>query len=215
MPSAALGKFESNLLVDVDRLIESHEQLNHAGRGRRGLGHITRSAVLMLCAAWELYIEEVLLESVHHLKSSCQSPNELPLTVRKELAKCVRDAKDELKPLELAGDGWRTTFRNHTVTTIAALNTPKSSVLDPLFQRFLGLADVSAAWSETAAAVNAFVECRGEIAHRGRDARYVTVAQARSYRRSLLTTVVDTDNKLAEHLRAICPCGRVPWRRRA
>jgi hypothetical protein len=168
----------------------------------------------MLCAAWELYVEEVLLEAVDHLRTSCQAPSDLPLHVRKELAKCVRDAKDELKPLELAGDGWRTTLRNHTVTTIVGLNTPKSSIIDPLFQRFLGLADLSDAWTIGAASLNAFVECRGAIAHRGRDAQYVTVAQLRAYRREILSAVIDTDNKVAEHLRSVCPCGRAPWRRR-
>ena len=38
MPSVALQKFESNMLVDVDRIIGSHGVLNHDGQGRRGLG---------------------------------------------------------------------------------------------------------------------------------------------------------------------------------
>jgi len=50
MPSTSFLKFETNMLTDVDRIISSHTQLNHDGRGRRGLGHITRSGVLMLCA---------------------------------------------------------------------------------------------------------------------------------------------------------------------
>jgi len=66
------------MLDDVDRLIESHGQLNHDGMGRRGLGHITRSGVLMLCAAWELYLEEMLVESVRILIRRATSPNQLP-----------------------------------------------------------------------------------------------------------------------------------------
>ena len=50
------------MLTDVGRIISSHAQLNHDGHGKWGLGHISHSGVLMLCAAWELYIEEVMLE---------------------------------------------------------------------------------------------------------------------------------------------------------
>jgi hypothetical protein len=113
MPSSALIKFENNMLVDVDRIIQSHGQLNHDGMGRRGLGHITRSGVLMLCAAWELYLEELLIESARIFIRRAHSPGQLPQPVQKEIAKVVRESKHELKPLELAGDGWKIIYDNH------------------------------------------------------------------------------------------------------
>src|SRR5262245_4005926 len=125
MPSSALQKFESNMLADVDRIIKSHGQLNHDGMGRRGLGHITRSGVLMLCTAWELYLEELLVESVRILIQRATSPNHLPHPVQKEIAKVVRESKHELKPLELAGDGWATVYDHHATQTVQGLNTPK------------------------------------------------------------------------------------------
>lgn len=60
MASHAFGAFQYNL-VDVERLIESHGALSGTGQGRRGLGHLTRAGVVLLCAAWELYLEHVLL----------------------------------------------------------------------------------------------------------------------------------------------------------
>ncbi|WP_197030545.1 HEPN domain-containing protein, partial [Halomonas sp. BC04] len=107
MPSASFRKFENNLLIDVDRIIDSHYHLNHDGGGKRGLGHITRSGVLMLCAAWELYIEEVLLEGVDYFTHQLDSPKGLPKPVQKEIARSVKEAKHDLKPLELAGEGWK------------------------------------------------------------------------------------------------------------
>ena len=50
MSSNAYTNFEKKL-KDVERLYDSHSQLNHDGKGRRGLGHITRSGIFMLCAA--------------------------------------------------------------------------------------------------------------------------------------------------------------------
>jgi hypothetical protein len=215
MPSHALLKFESNILVDVDRIIESHGQLNHDGLGRRGLGHITRSGVLMLCAAWELYLEELLIESVRTLIQRANSPDQLPLPVQKEIAKSVRDSKHELKALELAGDGWKRVYEAHALEIVQGLNTPKSTNLNPLFKRLSGMEEVSAAWSVGADVLNAFVSARGDIAHRGRDAGYVTIDRLREYRAQILRTVIDTDNAMADFIQGNSPGGRTPWRRRA
>uniref|UniRef100_B3EKE7 Uncharacterized protein n=1 Tax=Chlorobium phaeobacteroides (strain BS1) TaxID=331678 RepID=B3EKE7_CHLPB len=136
------------MLVDVDRIIKSHGQLNHQGMGRRGLGHITRSGVLMLCAAWELYLEELAVECARIFIKRIDSPGQLPLPVQKEISKVVRDSKHELKPLELAGNGWATILQNHVGQSVSILNTPKSNNLDPLFKRLLGVEKLSSFWSK-------------------------------------------------------------------
>ncbi len=144
MPSQSLLKFESNLLVDVDRLIESHAQLNHDGGGKRGLGHITRSGVLMLCAAWELYLEELAIEAANYLSGRVSRPLELPKPVKKELARAVKEAKNHLKPLELAGEGWKDVYGEHVRLLAQSLNTPKAARVDALFSVTTGFESISA-----------------------------------------------------------------------
>ena len=78
MLSSAFQKFERNMVVDVDRTIAAHANLNHDGRDRRGLGHITRGGVLNLCAAWELYLDEVILEGILFLIDRIESPTAFP-----------------------------------------------------------------------------------------------------------------------------------------
>lgn len=214
MPSTSFKKFETTMLKDVDRIIESHGQLNHTGRGRRGLGHITRSGVLMLCAAWELYVEEVMTEGVNYFAEKHDSPKGLPKTVQKELAAHVKESKHELKPLELAGEGWRSLYRNHANEVLKGLNTPKSGNLDPLFKRFLGIEELSNCWSIGKQAINDFVSTRGDIAHRGSDANYVTINNLKDYKEQVKTTVLDVDNMLAEYLCENTPGIERPWRRR-
>ena len=213
MPSAALLKFESNLLVDVDRLIESHGQLNHKGMGRRGLGHITRSGVLMLCAAWELYVEELLIESARVIIDRAASPDDLPEKVQKEIAKAVRDSKHELKPLQLAGEGWRNVYINHALAQVQGLNTPKSGNVDTMYHRLVGVPELSNSWSIGANNIDSFVTARGDIAHRGRDAQYVIFGRLIDYKGQIVRTVLDTDNFLADFLRQNTQ-GGAPWRRR-
>ncbi len=214
MPSSALLKFESNMLVDVDRIIQSHSDLNHEGMGRRGLGHITRGGVLMLCAAWELYLEEVAIESARIFVDRIDSPDQLPLPVQKEISKVVKDSKHELKPLELAGDGWATVYQNHVGQSVSLLNTPKSTNLNPLYKRLLGIEEISSTWSAGAQEINSFVSARGDIAHRGRDAGYVTINTLQEYRTLVVQAVTDTDNGLADFLRDNTPQNRAVWRRR-
>ncbi len=213
MPSSALSKFENNLLVDVDRLIESHGQLNHQGMGRRGLGHITRSGVLMLCAAWELYLEELLIESAKILGDRAGAPSDLPKSVQKEIAKAVRESKHELKPLELAGDGWCDVYIDHARVRAQHLNTPKSGNVDPLYKCLVGIEGLSDAWSVGANNIDDFVTTRGDIAHRGRAAGYVKIGKLRTYKDQVVRTVIDTDNALVDFLRDNIR-GRAPWRRR-
>jgi hypothetical protein len=214
MPSKSFSKFEKKLLVDVERIIESHAALNHDGGGRRGLGHITRSGVLMLCASWELYLEDVLLESVEYFTEKFNNPKELPKPVQKELARAVKEDRHDLKPLELAGDGWKSLYRNHVTDTLRGLNTPKSVNLDPLFKKFIGVPALSSWWSLGHTEIDRFVSIRGDVAHKGRDASYVTINNLKDYLAKVTQTALEVDNELTEYLCIVTPGTERPWRRR-
>jgi hypothetical protein len=214
MPSKSFKKFEDKLLVDVDRIIESHATLNHDGGGRRGLGHLTRSGVLMLCAAWELYLEEVLVEGVEYFVAKFNSPKLFPKSVQKELASFVKESKHDLKPLELAGDGWKTLYRDHVRNTLNGFHTPKSVNLDLLFKKFLGIDHFSAWWTLGDAEIDRFVSIRGDVAHKGRDARYVTISNLKEYLIKIKQTALDVDNELTAYLCQVTPGTERPWRKR-
>lgn len=106
MPSNAYSNFEKNL-KDVERLYNSHAQLNHDGRGKRGLGHLTRSGIFMLCAAWEVYHEELIKECVRIIVGNTALPKELPRPIRLTLINHFGNFKDKSKLLHIAGDGWK------------------------------------------------------------------------------------------------------------
>ncbi len=213
MPSAALSKFENYMLKDVRRLIESHTQLNHSGSGRRGLGHLTRSGVIMLCAAWEIYIEDLLEESAGYFSRRVDEPKGLPLAVQKELSKSVKESKHELKPLDLAGNGWMHVYNNHAIQSIQGLNTPKSTVIDPLFNRIVGIDELSSHWTLGAEILNNFVATRGEVAHKGSNAKYTTITNLKLYLEQIYRTAIDSDNAMSDFISDHSDGGRA-WRRR-
>jgi len=216
MPSAALKKFEKTMMKDVNRIIESHDTLSDGTPGKKGLGNLTRGGVLLLCAAWELYLEEVLSESVEWACDQAAAPDDFPKQVQKTIATYVVESKHELKALAMAGDGWKAVYQEAAQIRIDAVNTPKPGVVNPIFKKFLGVTDLSSCWHHGEKPVKDFVTGRGDIAHRGNDAGYVTINKLRDdYKPCIERTALDTDNFLSQHLRDMFPAKNRPWNKRA
>jgi len=212
MPSKAYIEFEKNI-VDVDHLISTHAAMNNGGRGKKGLGHITRSGIVMLCATWELYIESLLCESLKILTDRKNTPKDLPTLIKKTLSKLVKEDKHELKPLELAGDGWRSTLLNYAKAETDLLHTPKSEKLDILYKRYLGMINFSSQWTTSSANLDSFVSKRGEIAHKGRQANYIKIGELKSDRETIDNLVTEIDKLILDYLITLDPAMNQPWRR--
>lgn len=213
MPSRARTLFRDKLLPDVNQLIEAHRILNPTGRGRRKLGYITRSGVIMLCAAWELYVEDVIVEAANHIVQRAGTHNELPAATKKRLSLIAREHKHDHGPLELCGDGWRALYVASAQKEVASLNTPKFGDISVLFKKWLDLMDVERDWVTTRNDLNEFVRTRGEIAHRGADSEYISITKLRDYRSMIEGLVAKTDSRIADHVRDITTKNIYPWRR--
>ncbi len=215
MPSSALRKFEGPMMRDVERIIATHADMQAGSPGNMGLGHLTRAGVLFLCAAWELYIEEVLNESIKHCIQKSSSPEDLPKTVKKTISQYVRDSKHQLKPIGMAGDGWKTIYSEIASEWVVGLNTPKSHNIDQGFRTLVGIEKLSENWSLGAAVVNSFVEVRGDIAHRGSDAGNVHMSTLKNaYKEQITKCVLETDNALSNYIRNAFSPTSYPWNRR-
>lgn len=201
------------MLPDVSHLIDAHRSLNPTGRGRRKLGYITRSGVIMLCAAWELYVEDVIVEAAKHVVERADTHNELRSAIKKRLSLVAREHKHDHGPLELCGDGWRALYVASATKDVASLNTPKFGDISILFKKWLDLMDVERDWDTTRDELNEFVRTRGEIAHRGADATYISITKLRIYRTMIEGLVAKTDSRIAEHVRDITTQTAYPWRR--
>lgn len=215
MPSKALNKFEYVMLKDVNRIIETHTNLLTGGKGKKALGHLTRAGVLLLCAAWELYIEELLIEAVNSCRQKAHGPDNLPKAVQKTISSYVRQSKHDLKPIAMAGDGWKAIYLEVANEAVFSLNTPKKHVIDKLFNNFVGIEEISNCWSAGAAAIDDFVGIRGDVAHRGSDSGYIKVAKLRDiYKVNICKTAIETDNAISSHIRSSFEPKSYPWNRR-
>ena len=216
MPSKALNKFQRKMLNDVDRMIEAHEYIQDGQPGNLGLTHLTRAGVLFLCVAWELYIEELALEAVDTITNLAESPKDLPLEVQKALSehvvKYVKSGQGHLKPLELAGKGWKKVYKDMGKGWVGRLNSPNSKNIDKGFEYLLDLKGLSSKWNGKAKAINNFVSVRGDIAHRGSDAGNIHLSELRdNFRPIVRSCAVDTDNTVRSHIRGMFPDGPRLW----
>lgn len=209
MPSQAQQEFKRNHLGDVDKLIDAHGQLGPDGKGRRALGHFTRSGVLMLCAAWEVYIEDLALEMANKITQHASEPTNLRKSTKKLIVSWVEKDKDEIKSLELSGDGWKHCFLNAVQNEIKSLNTPKTPNVDNLYSNVFGWNSASSNWTVGGDYITRFVTKRGEIAHKGSDSEYVKKTELEDYVEKISQTITEHDNAAREYLSQIGI--RNPW----
>lgn len=169
---------------------------------------------MTLCACWEQYVEDVIIEGAELIAKQSKSPSDLPLPVRKVVSKKVKTAKDELKPLELAGRGWKDIYLAYAKNDVGNLHSPKTENIERLLLDYLGLDDlIREVWSHGKDGVDAFVGLRNSIAHNGKaSGRYIKYYEVGSSIDLVTTTIAQTDNRLSEYLADILPEGR-PWNR--
>ncbi|WP_256415376.1 HEPN domain-containing protein [Acinetobacter sp. 5862] len=212
MPSQAFKHFRVNM-IDVYRLIESHNEISPNHRGKRALGHLTHSGVVMLCACWELYNESLIIESARYLANKLDSPFNLPIDVQKHLAKHVKEARHDLKPLEMSGLRWRSVYDAACCNEVKALNTPKAAKLEILFKNYLGFSDVVSKWPNGKNDIDDFVTLRGNIAHNGRFTDYVTITELNTYCQLIYQTCLAIDSEMCTFLHTTVGSTVQPWRK--
>lgn len=210
MPSNAYINF-LHIRIDVLKLIETHNYFSEKKKGRKNLGHLTRSAVVMLCAAWERYNEDLLLESITYLSNNIHTINSLNKQIRKTISAKVKADKNETKPIELAGNGWKDVWLNYAKTETNILHTPNSSKLKLLFNTYLGIDDYTLLWkTKNPKDIDDFVADRGEIAHNGNKAPYTTLVKLNDYNDMIMENVIEIDSRIAIELQNMS--GAVlPW----
>lgn len=133
---------------------------------------------MLLTAIWEAYCEDLSAEALEHIVKHAKAVDDLPVELRKLVAKELKKDPQDLAIWGLAGDNWRALLRQRLADLQQErnrrLNTPKTEQINGLFREALGIMKISDAWywegmSRTQAArkLDSYVNLRGEIAHRG------------------------------------------------
>ena len=137
--------------IEVISLIGFHVVLTGKDSGRRHHVEIlNKSALVLLVACWESFVEDVATQGFDFLLSEAKTPNAFPQSVLALSAKPLRESDDPRKLYELAGEGWRTVLRKHRQKVLedyaGKLNTPKPKQVNDLIEKMIGLKGISSEW---------------------------------------------------------------------
>ncbi|MBE8989394.1 MAE_28990/MAE_18760 family HEPN-like nuclease [Nostoc sp. LEGE 12450] len=192
MESNAKQKFDKNC-EDINKLLEFHESSGGSSPGRRyGLEVLNKSAVVLICAIWEAYCEDIAAEGLEHIVNYATSSDNLSTEIKKQVAKSVKDDQNQLAVWSLADDGWRNYLRNRLTQLQEKrnrqLNTPITVNIDKLFDESLAIKNISHSWrwkkmsaTQAALKLDKYINLRGSIAHRGSASETVKKQQVEAF----------------------------------
>lgn len=210
MTTEARNTFAANR-EDIERLMELHELVGGEGPGRRtGLEVLNKSGIVLTCAIWEAYVEDLASEVVQHYVHHLSDVNKLPKDLRQRVAKELEGPA----VWKLAGDGWKQELRNRLKALEAkrntALNTPKADYVERFFVEALGIGGVTSRWAWRKMAndsakkkLDDYVTLRGDIAHRGSAAAGVKKSAVKGFRNHVERLVELTDEYVNDEVEQI------------
>src|SRR3990172_7240471 len=142
--------FLSNI-SEIRRLVEIHDTIAGTGMGHKaGVEVLNKSAVVLLVACWEAFIEDLAAAAFDAMIANATSPSQFPNSVLTLASQSLRESPDARDVWQLAGDGWRSVLLRHKSQVrgqfIAKLNTPRPKKVDEVFNRLLGLRSLSSSW---------------------------------------------------------------------
>jgi len=206
---------------EVARLLELHEETTGTKPGRRfGVEILNKSAVVLLTACWEAFVEDAASDAFEFILQETTDPSKLPNGVKQRVARLLKEDKHELKVWELAEKGWQNVLHAYQQQMVSAhlgfFHTPKAGNVDQLFEALLDLPNISANWSWKGMSkqrgkqrLTEYIDLRGSIAHRVKAIQAVHKVDVTDYSSFIQHLSVRTANVVRDHLHSLV--GKHPW----
>jgi hypothetical protein len=200
---------------EVLGLVDLHEQKTGKKSGRRyGVAVLNKSGIVLLTACWEAFVEDTASMAFEFLLEKTSDPNKLPNQVLRKVAVWVREDKNELRPWDLAAEGWRNILRDYKGkmlhSHVSFFNTPKAGNVDNLFEALLGLPNISRKWEwigmspdKARERLANYIDLRGSIAHRVKSSRPVHKQTVTDYTDFVTRLAVRTANVTRKHVEGL------------
>ncbi|MCD0172356.1 HEPN domain-containing protein [Micrococcus luteus] len=187
--SSALGVAKS-LLDDVASLLDHHPAQKDPKPGKPagpGYGPLLRASTALCYTAWEVYVEEALIETVSWMLDN-RSPDDLPDALRSWVSLQSGD------PWAFVGDSWRSAVIEHVRARLEGdeqgrygFNTASVPGVESLYNQILGYSPLrEISWQKKANKavrkdISTLVQVRGEIVHRGSTPGALSLGGVRSW----------------------------------
>lgn len=211
-------------IQEVDRLLSIHTLVAGTSPGRkRDVQVLNKSALILLLACWEAYVEDMAKNSFEFMLDNAAAPNVFEEYVLAIAAKEIKQGSTQ-DLWALAGSGWKTALSAHKEKILnkyivkGSFNTPSSENIDRLFSELIGLKGMSKEWHwpgmSNATAITKLAELidqRGAIAHRVESSQAVYKKDVVAYRNFISRLAVITHNRMLALVYA--KTKKRPWRR--
>jgi len=207
---------------EINRLLEIHTEIAGSGPGyKHNVQVLNKSAVVLLLACWEAYIEDLAENCFNLMLSKANVPHVFPNHVLATAAKEVR--KHDIDVWLIANAGWKDVLKSHKEKVLenyvirGAFNTPNPDKIDHLFANLLGMPPLSRTWYWSGMSVvkskeklNKLIELRGNIVHRVQTSKNVTKFDVSDNKEFILRLAVISNNRAIRYLKE--KIGQRPWR---
>ncbi|HAD53644.1 MAG TPA: hypothetical protein DCG10_00385 [Lachnospiraceae bacterium] len=211
MPTKAYGKFLKNLET-VNRLDQTYDEvrISRNKKGKAAYDHITRSAIIFLASAFEVYIEDVTKECCSQHIALAGEARRLPHDVKSTINKHIRE-KNIASPTDLCDAGWKEVYRTLVNKETERLNTPKQKQITDLFGTMIGIRSTDICNLQGIDKLDEVITFRGAIAHRVKTNEYVKIERVRADVDTIKKLVVEIDKMILDYFKNCYPEVRVPW----
>ena len=197
---------------EVDRLLEIHVEVSGSGSGRpSGVEVLNKSAIVLLVACWESYVEDVATRSFDFVLKKARSHDDIPTKVLTGATKDLRESDNHKRIWELAGEGWKAVLQSHRERVlerfVRPFHSPKAQNIDLLFRDLLGVATISNSWSwpgmsaaRSVKKLDQLIALRGEIAHKVKTSEPVRKSVAAGYVEFVFRLSAELSNSVGQYL---------------
>lgn len=222
MATPHLENLQSNR-EQVRRLLEIHGIVAGEGAGyKHNVEVLHKSAIVLLVASWEAYIEDLATNAFEALLASAKDHSTFPADVLTSASAALKKSQDNREVWKLAGGGWKQVLKDHKADLysqyIGKLNTPRPKQVDGLFHALIGISNISSRWhwkgmseQDVSDKLERLIELRGSIAHRATTSKAVYKNVVEDYVDFITRLAVISNNRVLAFVTA--RTGKTPWKR--
>lgn len=201
--SKASQKLSKNL-KDLQFLLEIHTRETGERKGRRGpkANVLNRAGIVLGCAAWEAYVEDVCTESFDFLRKKILTEKAVPNGVKYAVVEKIKqqDGAKEVSYWKLVDERYRRDIMGQAVRSLVEdFHTPSCKNIDELFVKCVGIRDLMKTLGRRASRLDTFVQLRHEIAH-GTGVKRVYKKKVEDLRSLLEASAEKVDALTADHI---------------
>ena len=213
---------------EVNKLVKLHTTIGGGKVGNKtGINVLNKSAIVLVVACWEAFIEDLAKNAFNKLLEYCSTPNQLPKPIRTFVMEYIKKDPNQERAWDLAGEGWKEILEEYKEVVLQRylfrFNTPTQENIDNLFLELIGFKRLSKFWvwewntnSRVCNRLQGLIQQRHQIAHQVQASKAPRKDDVLTSTRLVQSLAAVTSNRVALYLYKVTkkdPWGRVVYGR--